>query len=60
MIITVPSKYKCRFPQTRAEATKMKPAIPTPKTCHPVSSATLVKERGGGLGASGEVDVGVL
>ena len=39
----VPARYKCLLPHTRADATKMKPATPTPSRWYPVRSATSVK-----------------
>src|ERR1700761_7045707 len=43
MMINVPSKYRCLFPNTLALGTKKKPATPTPSKCHPVSRAMSVR-----------------
>lgn len=42
-MITVPRRYRCRFPNTLALGTKKKPAIPTPSKCQPVNNAICVR-----------------
>src|SRR5689334_17519554 len=43
MTMTVPSRYKCRFPHILARGTMRKPANATPSKWYPVSKAISVK-----------------